>query len=161
MDSGIGWHTKTGSSNAAGNYTVDNPYLKNGEGGWTSDSKGLRYYLNEMYARYNLSKFIVENGLGTIDEIESNNQLHDDYRISYLKDHIKQMIKTIDDGVDVIGFDMWSPIDLLSFVIVEMKKRYVLIYIDLDDHGKGGLNRIRKDFFYWYKKVIETKGQEL
>ena len=42
-----------------------------------------------------------------------------------------------------------------------MKKRYGFIYVDCDDNGVGSLNRIRKDSFYWYKKVIETNGENL
>lgn len=153
---------KVGSGNAAGNDTVENPYLKRSQWGWTIDPAGLRYYLNEMYHRYHLPIFIVENGLGAIDKIEKDGKIHDDYRISYLRDHILEMKKAIEeDGVDMIGYDVWSPIDLVSFTTGEMKKRYGLIYVDYDNEGKGSGKRINKDSFYWYKKVIETNGEKL
>lgn len=153
--------SKVGSGNAAGNDTVDNPYLKRSEWGWTIDPEGLRYYLNAMYSRYHLPIFIVENGLGAEDKIE-NGKIHDQYRISYLRDHIAQMMKAIDDdGVDVIGYDVWSPIDLVSFTTGEMKKRYGLIYVDLDNRGQGSGRRIKKDSFYWYKNVIAQNGKNL
>ena len=148
-----------GSGNAAGSDTVENPYLKTSDWGWTIDPEGLRYYLNDMYDRYQLPLFIVENGFGAIDKLEDNT-VHDNYRIDYLKAHIKEMIKAIDkDGVDVIGYTVWGCIDPVSFTTGEMKKRYGFIYVDRDDFGKGTNARLRKDSFFWYKKVIETNGK--
>lgn len=139
--------------------TVVNPYLKKSEWGWIIDPDGFRYYLNEIFTRYHLPIFVVENGLGAIDRIE-NGQVHDNYRISYLKDHIIEMIKAIEeDGVKIIGYDVWSPIDLVSFTTGEMEKRYGLIYVDLDNNGQGTGKRYKKDSFYWYQKVILTNGE--
>ena len=42
-----------------------------------------------------------------------------------------------------------------------MSKRYGFIYVDLDDEGRGTADRSRKDSFYWYKRVIETNGEDL
>ena len=42
-----------------------------------------------------------------------------------------------------------------------MKKRSGLIYVDYDNEGKGSGERINKDSFAWYKKVIETNGEKL
>ena len=42
-----------------------------------------------------------------------------------------------------------------------MKKRYGFIYVDKNDDGTGNNARSRKESFYWYKKVIETNGEEL
>lgn len=154
--------TKVGSGNAAGNDTVENPYLQRSEWGWTIDPAGLRYYLNGIYSRYHLPIFIVENGIGAVDNISTDGKIHDQYRISYLRNHIREMMKAIDnDGVNVIGYDVWSPIDLVSFTTGEMKKRYGLIYVDLDNKGRGTGRRLRKDSFYWYKNVIESNGQNL
>lgn len=152
---------KIGSGNAAGTDTVDNPYLEKSAWGWTIDPKGLRYYLNEMYDRYQKPLFIVENGFGAKDELGTDGKIHDEYRIDYLREHIKQMLLAIADGVDVMGYTVWGCIDLVSFTTGEMKKRYGLIYVDLDDEGKGTLQRIPKDSFWWYKRVIESNGHEL
>jgi len=43
----------------------------------------------------------------------------------------------------------------------QMKKRYGFIYVDLDDDGNGTLRRTKKKSFYWYKKVIESNGEDL
>ena len=42
-----------------------------------------------------------------------------------------------------------------------MEKRYGFIYVDLDNSGKGTLNRYRKKSFDWYKEVIATNGASL
>ena len=60
-----------------------------------------------------------------------------------------------------MGYTPWGCIDLVSASTSEMSKRYGFIYVDLDDDGKGTLERIRKDSFYWYQKVIATNGEEL
>ena len=105
--------------------------------------------------------FVAENGLGAVDTLESDNTVHDPYRIAYLKDHVKAMSDAIDDGVELLGYTMWGIIDLVSCGSIEMSKRYGVIYVDADDEGNGTFNRYKKDSFYWYKKVIESDGTDL
>jgi 6-phospho-beta-glucosidase len=42
-----------------------------------------------------------------------------------------------------------------------MSKRYGFIYVDLDDEGNGTYQRLKKDSFYWYQKVIATNGASI
>lgn len=151
------------AAKVAGNLTggIKNPYLETSDWGWQTDAIGLRIGLNELYSTYKKPLFIVENGLGAHDHPTEDFQVHDDYRISYLKKHIVEMGKAIEDGVDLIGYTPWGCIDLVSASTGEMAKRYGFIYVDKDDEGHGTLNRYKKDSFYWYKKVIETNGEEL
>ena len=139
-----------------------NPYLKESEWGWAIDPLGLRISLNQIYDRYQLPMFIVENGFGAVDTVEEDGTINDDYRIDYFRQHI-QAIKdaVLLDGVDLMGYLPWGCIDLVSSGTGEMKKRYGFIYVDMDDTGHGTLKRSRKKSFYWYKHVIETKGEEL
>lgn len=148
---------------SAGNMMLGaaNPHLPVSEWGWTVDSKGLRYILNEIYARYEIPIMIVENGLGAVDEVAEDGSIHDDYRIAYLREHIIQMREAIEDGVDLIGYTPWGCIDLVSASTGEMKKRYGFVYVDKDDNGKGILARKKKDSFAWYKKCIETNGESV
>ena len=140
----------------------DNPYISKTKWGWPIDAKGLRYTLNWLYDRYQLPTFIVENGFGAIDVLEDNNQVHDQYRINYLKEHIEQMKKAIEiDGVDVLGYTVWGCIDCVSFSTGEMKKRYGFIYVDKNNDGSGTLKRYKKDSFEWYKQVIASQGDKL
>lgn len=142
--------------------TVDNPYLENTEWGWQVDPLGFRITMNDIYDRYRKPLFVVENGLGAVDTPDENGYVEDDYRIKYLADHIQAMKDAVElDGVDLIGYTTWGPIDLVSAGTGEMSKRYGFIYVDRDDYGNGTLKRTKKKSFNWYKKVIETNGEDL
>ncbi|WP_395301997.1 glycoside hydrolase family 1 protein [Enterobacter mori] len=140
---------------------VPNPHLASSEWGWQIDPVGLRTLLNVLWDRYQKPLFIVENGLGAKDKPDADGVVQDDYRISYLNDHLVQVREAIDDGVEVMGYTSWGPIDLVSASKAELSKRYGFIYVDRDDSGKGTLARSRKKSFYWYKEVIATKGASL
>lgn len=140
----------------------NNPYLKRSAWDWPIDPKGLRIALNELYDRYQVPVFVVENGLGAVDAVEDDGSIVDDYRIEFLAGHIEQMKKAIEeDFVDVIGYTCWGPIDIISVGTGEMKKRYGFIYVDKDDSGNGTLNRRKKKSFDWYKQVIASNGEDL
>lgn len=139
---------------------VKNPHLQASDWGWQIDPIGLRISLNQLWERYKLPLFIVENGLGAYDKLE-NGKVHDAYRINYHRAHIEAVREAIGDGVNVIGYLSWAPIDLVSMSTSEMSKRYGFIYVDLDDAGQGSGERIRKDSFAWYRKVIAGNGSDL
>lgn len=142
--------------------SVFNPYLESSEWGWQIDPLGFRITINELYDRYQKPLFVVENGLGAKDVIEEDGTIQDDYRIDYLRKHIKAMKEAVEeDGVDLIGYTTWGCIDLISNGTGEMEKRYGFIYVDRDNLGNGTFKRIRKKSFYWYKKVIETNGEQI
>lgn len=106
--------------------------------------------------------FIVENGLGASDTIENDSIINDEYRIEYLRNHIKDMKDAIGlDGVDLMGYTPWGCVDIVSAGTVEMKKRYGFIYVERYDDGSGNFSKKKKKSFQWYKKVIETNGNEL
>lgn len=138
-----------------------NNTLKQTLWGWGSDPIGLRISLNRYWERYGVPLFIAENGLGCIDQVEEDGTIHDEYRIEYLRENIKQMKEAIKEGVEVFGYASWGPIDIVSCSQGEMSKRYGYIYVDLDDRGQGSGKRLRKDSFYWYQKVMRTNGEIL
>lgn len=143
-----------------------NPYLCASEWGWQIDPTGLRYTLNKLYDRYRIPLFIAENGLGAADsqirDKDGDITVNDDYRIEYLGEHLRSVLTAIhEDGIPLLGYTSWAPIDLISASHGEMRKRYGYIYVDLDDDGRGSMNRYRKKSFYWYKKVIESRGESL
>lgn len=140
---------------------VPNPYLESSEWGWQIDPQGLRYLLNVLYDRYQKPLFIVENGFGARDTVDAEGTINDDYRINYLNDHLVQVREAIDDGVAIIGYTSWGPVDLVSAGTGQMEKRYGFIYVDRDDKGNGSLSRLRKKSFYWYADVIKTNGASL
>lgn len=134
----------------------DNPRLEKTAFGWTIDPKGFRIMLNQMYERYEKPIMVVENGLGTYDQVEDG-KIHDDYRIEYLEKHIEQMELAIEDGVEVIGYLTWAAMDVVSTSEGMMSKRYGFIYVDREDDGSGTLERIPKDSFYWYQNLINER----
>lgn len=141
--------------------TRNNPYLKATEWGWAIDPIGLRVNLNQLYERYELPIFISEFGIGMYEEKDDENKIHDLARIEFIRKHLEQIKEAIRDGVDVFGLTYWGWIDLVSSSTSEMTKRYGFVYVDADDYGNGTYDRIRKDSFYWYKKVINSNGEEL
>ncbi len=149
---------ETTSGNIMGG--VKNPYLELTQWDWPIDPVGLRYTLNKVYDRYHVPVIITENGLGASDVLEDG-QVHDPYRIAYLRRHIEEMKKAVDDGVDLFGYTAWGCIDLVSVSTGEMRKRYGFIYVDRDDEGNGSYARYKKDSFYWYQKVIASNGEDL
>ena len=154
-------HPAPGSKGNIFGGNAQNPYLKASDWGWTIDPEGLRYYLETVYDRYRVPLMVVENGLGANDTVDADGSVHDPYRIDYLRRHIQEMEKAVDDGVDLMGYTMWGCIDLVSASTGEMKKRYGFIYVDKDNDGNGTLARSKKDSFDWYKKVIATNGADL
>lgn len=162
------YHSNCVSSNenltkAEGNIMggIKNPYLKSSDWGWQIDPVGLRWTLHRLYDRYQVPLMVVENGLGALDKVEEDGSIHDPYRIDYLRSHIIEMKKAVEEGVDLMGYTPWGCIDLVSAGTGEMRKRYGFIYVDKHDDGSGTNARSRKDSFYWYKRVVESNGEDL
>lgn len=144
------------------NTSNKNPYLEETQWGWQIDPKGLKYALEMFSDRYdNFPLLIIENGIGAIDKLEDDHTIHDQYRIDYHREHIKALKEAVDDGVNLLGYTMWSCIDLVSAGTGELRKRYGFIYVDIDDQGQGTFNRYKKDSFYWYKDVIANNGDNI
>lgn len=154
--------THDGAETMGGNFTsgARNPYLVYSGWGWSIDPTGLRIALNTLSDRYGKPLMVVENGLGAHDALEGG-QVHDPYRIAYLREHIRAMEEAIDDGVNLIAYTPWGCIDLVSASTGEMSKRYGFIYVDRNDDGSGTMERSRKDSFWWYQRVIASNGADL
>lgn len=135
-----------------------NENLKASEYGAQIDPIGLRIVLNEYWNRYHLPLIITENGLGTADVLTEDKKVHDDYRIDYLKNHILAINDAIEDGCEVFGYCPWSFMDLLSSH-QGFKKRYGLVYVDRTDFDLKDVERIKKDSYFWYQKVIKNNGE--
>lgn len=141
--------------------SLRNPHIEVSQWGWGIDPLGLRITMNSLYDRYQKPLFLVENGLGAVDEINADGEIEDDYRIDYLRAHISAMGDAIEDGVPLLGYTSWGCIDLVSASTGEMSKRYGFVHVDRDDAGQGTLARRRKKSFWWYQKVIASNGEDL
>lgn len=134
-----------------------NPFLQESEWGWTIDPMGMKICLFDLYDRYGIPLMVTENGLGARDIVEDG-EVHDPYRIAYLKAHVDMVEEAIQDGIPVLAYTMWSFLDQVSASSGQMSKRYGLVYVDYDDEGNGSGKRIRKDSFAWYQEVLQAKG---
>ncbi len=95
--------------------------------GWQIDPMGFRYALDELWDRYQMPLFPVENGLGTQDTVEDG-KIHNPYRVEYLEKHLNALKEAIRDGVDVMGYTWWGPIDIVnagSFQDVQALRLYI------------------------------------
>ena len=158
--------THEATETVGGNFQVGakNEYLTYSDWGWAMDPVGLQWTLETLYDRYRVPLMVVENGLGAFDEVveeDGAKRIHDPYRIDYLRQHVQAMERAIDGGVDLIGYTPWGWIDLVSMGTGEMRKRYGFVYVDMDDSGKGTLDRYRKDSFWWYQRCIASDGADL
>lgn len=140
---------------------LKNPYLKESEWGWSIDPVGLRLAVNQIYNRYRLPVFTLECGIGVDETADENGYVDDSYRIAYFREQLEQLKLAVEqDGVDLMGFLSWGPIDILSSQ-GEMRKRYGFIYVDRTDTELRELKRSKKKSFGWFQKVIATNGEDL
>ena len=140
----------------------ENPYLKDQAPqpwGWPVDPVGIRYTLNVLYDRYHLPLMIVENGVGLDENLDENGEIHDDFRVHYIEEHIKNVNLALEDGVECLGYLYWGPIDIVSAGTGEMKKRYGFVYVDRFNDGHGTLERKIKDSYYRFKEIIAANGE--
>lgn len=140
--------------------TQRNPHLRTTNWDWALDPMGLRIGLRRLTSRYRLPILITENGLGEFDVLESNDTVNDEHRVAYLRSHIEQCKHAISDGVDLIGYCVWSFTDVLSW-LNGYQKRYGLVYVNRDEADQRDLRRIRKRSFFWYRDLISTNGQKI
>lgn len=115
--------------------------------------KGLEDGLIEAYERYQLPIFVTENGVGVREDVTVD-CVNDDYRISFMNDHINAIMNAQDAGCDIRGYYTWSPFDLYSWKN-GCEKRYGLVAVDFDN------NQIRKPkkSYYWFKEIIESQAK--
>ena len=138
---------------------AENPYVAKTKYGWMIDPSGFRYTLRKVYERYHLPILITENGIGAPDRLE-NGQVHDNYRIDIIRQHLSAMRLAITDGVEVIGYCPWAALDVVS-THQGYQKRYGFLYVDRDEFDLKEMRRIKKDSYFWYQKVIADNGASL
>lgn len=140
---------------------IDNPHLDRTEWNWQIDPLAFRLMMRDMYARYRLPLFPIENGIGVIEELPESGLIEDDYRIDYHRQHIQAMKDAIiKDGVECFGYLGWGLIDILSSQ-GDMRKRYGMVYVNRENHDLKDLKRIPKKSFYWMKQVTASNGENL
>ena len=140
--------------------TTRNPHVTTSNWDWAIDPVGLRVGLRRVTSRYRLPILITENGLGEFDVLDSDDTVNDEHRIAYLRSHVEQCRLAVTDGIDLIGYCVWSFTDVLSW-LNGYQKRYGLVYVNRDETDQRDLRRARKRSFYWYRDLIRTNGQNM
>ncbi|WP_027108122.1 glycoside hydrolase family 1 protein [Lacticigenium naphthae] len=129
-----------------------NPYR-----GWEIYEKGIYDLLINLKEDYgNIPCYISENGMGVEGEerfINKDGVIEDDYRIEFVKDHLKYVHQAIQEGSDVKGYHMWTCMDNWSWTNA-YKNRYGFISVDLDNEGA----RTIKKSGHWFKEVSDENG---
>lgn len=139
----------------------NDPKLPANEWGWTIDPEGFRLILSKVYGRYKLPLFPIENGLGQREVWDGINEIQDNQRISYHRDHIQALKDAVQyDGVDVLGYLGWGLIDIPSSH-ADMEKRYGAVYVNRGNHDLRDLKRVPKKSFHWFVKAFGSNGEEL
>lgn len=130
-----------------------NPYR-----GWEIYEKGIYDICRDIIDNYgNIPFYISENGMGVEGEeafIDENGKIQDDYRIDFIKDHLKWLHKGIEEGANCKGYHLWTFIDCWSWTNA-YKNRYGLIALDLDTQ-----KRTLKKSGEWFKQLAENNGFE-
>ncbi|EGZ31685.1 glycoside hydrolase family 1 protein [Malacoplasma iowae] len=124
---------------------------------WIIDSSQLTVGARKIAERYNnVPLMIVENGMGAFDD-KSKEMIIDDYRINYLKEHIEQVLISKKEGINFIGYSLWTYCDIFS-PSGGYRKDYGLISVDFNSKNK---TRTPKLSYVWYKQVINSNGENL
>lgn len=139
---------------------VENEYLTATDWDWTIDPVGFYLCMYQLYDRYHLPLLIAENGFGCAEQPDENGMVQDDQRIAFHRSHIQELLRAMDDGIEIIGYHIWSAVDLMS-TSNGFGKRYGLIYINRDDEDVRDLKRIPKKSYYWYRDVILSDGESV
>lgn len=122
---------------------------------WTINPRSLYYGPKFLQERYKLPVVISENGLASMDWVHADGKVHDAGRIDFLTRYLSELRRASEDGVDIRGYFQWSIMD--NFEWAEgYALRFGLVYLDYET-----LERIPKDSYHWYAKVIESNGGSL
>jgi len=141
--------------------TTNNRFVSATEWGWNIDPIGIRRVARDIMIRTDMPVFVLENGIAHREELPEEGIIQDDYRIEYHREHIKQLKLAVEqDGVDLLGYASWGPIDIPSSQC-EIAKRYGFVYVNRDEKDCKDLRRVKKKSFNWIKKVYESNGEDL
>ena len=124
--------------------------------GWEIYEKGVYDILINLKENYgNIECFISENGMGVQDEHRflRDGMIHDDYRIEFIREHLKWVHRALQEGCNVRGYHLWTFMDNWSWINA-YKNRYGLVAVDLDNDYR----RTVKKSGLWFKQVAENHG---
>lgn len=98
---------------------------------------------------------ITENGMSCHDTVSLDGNVHDPNRIDFLDRYLSQLQRASDEGIDIIGYFLWSFLDNFEWD-KGYNERFGIVYVDYETQ-----RRILKDSAFWYQKVIDSNGKIL
>lgn len=108
-----------------------------------------------LYERYHKPVMITENGMSCHDAVSLDGHVHDPNRIDFTHRYLRELKRAAADGVDILGYMHWTLMDNFEWAL-GYTQRFGLIYVDFETQ-----RRIPKDSFGWYRRVIQSNGEEL
>ncbi|SEO14478.1 6-phospho-beta-glucosidase [Amphibacillus marinus] len=127
-----------------------NPYR-----GWEIYEKGIYDIMINLKENYgNIESFISENGMGVQNEERflKDGRIEDDYRIEFIKEHLKWLHKSITEGCNVKGYHLWTFMDNWSWSNA-YKNRYGFFSVNLATQ-----ERTAKKSASWFADVSKQNG---
>jgi beta-glucosidase len=97
---------------------------------------------------------ITENGVPVPDGLDFDGRVRDERRTRYLRDHLGQVSRAMQEGVPVKGYFHWSLMDNFEWAL-GFAPRFGLVYVDYPS-----LTRTIKDSGHWFARVIQDNGFE-
>ena len=98
---------------------------------------------------------VTENGVPVPDGVDFDGRVRDERRVRYLRNHIAQVHRAIEDGIPVKGYFHWSLMDNFEWAL-GYGPRFGLVYVDWKTQ-----KRIVKDSGRWFAKVIQDNAVEI
>ncbi|MCX6037367.1 MAG: GH1 family beta-glucosidase [Chloroflexi bacterium] len=95
---------------------------------------------------------ITENGVPVPDGLDFDGRVRDERRIRYLRNHIAQVHRAMDEGVPVKGYFHWSLMDNFEWAL-GYSQRFGLVYVDFKTQ-----KRTVKDSGTWFANIIKENG---
>ena len=124
--------------------------------GWPIVPDAFRDTLLDIYHRFHLPIYVLENGTASDDKLDDAGVIQDNGRIAYLKAYTAAMREAITAGADVRGYFVWSLLDNFEWGS-GYSQRFGLIYVDYSTQ-----RRIPKASARWYADLIaEERRQEV
>jgi beta-glucosidase len=109
--------------------------------GWEIAPTGLYHVLRQIHGRYRKPIVISENGIGTKSGQKS---------IRYFREHIAQMRRAMNEGIDIRGYFPWTLVDNYEWT-EGWTGQFGLFSYDRKTH-----NRIPSPSAYWFKNFIKA-----
>ncbi len=117
--------------------------------GWEVYPPSINYMLQRFNSYQGIKTiYVTENGAAFPDKVV-NNEVNDLERVTYLKEHLEQVLKAKNNGVRVAGYFIWTLTD--NFEWAEgYAPRFGLVYVDFKTQ-----QRIVKSSGRWYARFLK------